>query len=144
MHLLALLIVPVWLAAGQTPPDPPAPADDSIAVTGCVSGSMLIPLDENLSRGGRVSARDRYRLTGRRALIRQLRRGHGGHLVEITGRLTPPPGGDGARVGRIGGTDIRIGVGQNPRDARQLAYDPERRLEVLSWKTLPDRCPPGK
>lgn len=111
---------------------------DTIVVRGCLTGSALEATDlGSREPAGLTSTSLTFRLTGDKALLKQLRDEHDGFLVEVEGRLRSDLPASTAHTRRIGKTRITIGSpGATPgRPAAEAA----RTLPVLEVKAFERR-----
>ena len=111
----------------------------SIVVTGCVSGGVLSGVEAADDTSGRTFA-PRYRLTGPKTIVKEIKRDHAGHADEFTGIIT----GDNASLGvgpsvELGKLSVR--VGGNPNDPPNAARVPETPVfEVSSSRHTEVKC----
>ncbi len=148
--VLALLIAPAVAAAlaAQQPSsssDKPA-ADrkpDEAVVTGCLAGTVLTSTDTGeRDASASVAMGERYRLTGPKDIIKQLKKLNG-QVVEVTGTIkaSSTPGGYQRRVGK---TTIVVGgaTTHDPSRPTNPIDDPTvpPELKVTSFKDLDYRC----
>jgi hypothetical protein len=107
----------------------------TITVTGCVEGGYL-NVHEVDTKG---SYTERYRLAGAKQLMKELVSKQHGHVLEITGRVTDPPGTEHAgRSTKIGQkTTIYTGA----KDIPQVPTgDTTAKLEVTSFTETQEKC----
>lgn len=113
---------------GSEPKSAEPKKGDVLTVKGCITG----PTIEDLS-----SLRT-YRLTGGKALLKELANDHTGHMDELTGTLKSTLVQASARSKQVGRTRISIGVAES-----RSAPDRGESLPVLSVKSfqhLPGVC----
>jgi hypothetical protein len=127
------------LTAGSTqqPSDPQLPANDMVAVRGCVVAGGFT----TASRAGVTTERATYRLTGPKALVKQLRKEHEGHFEEVTGRMRGDTAGQTVHKKKVGKVTVIAGAGRGVSDSgTEETFDPPS-IEVASFTHLDDRCP---
>jgi hypothetical protein len=130
--------VPHAASGTQLPEPSPQPTSDLVVARGCVVGGAFT----TVSPSGVTTAHRTYRLTGPRALLKQLRKDHEGHLEEITGRIQ----GDFAapnvvRRKQVGKVGIVVGAGHGGSGADSSRISDTPSIEVASSRHLDDRCP---
>ena len=118
---------------------PPSKKGDAIAVYGCLRGSSLEATDlggasEDVSplTGGMT-----FRLTGDKALLKELKEKHEKKLVEIRGVLKSnldQSTGPEAKLGRV-----RIGIGSPPTGSASAADEAKRAVPVVEVKSYDGR-----
>jgi hypothetical protein len=111
----------------------------SIVVTGCVSGGVLSEVSAVDDKSGRTFAM-RYRLAGAKALVKEIKRDHAGHVDQFTGVIT----GDNGSLG-VGPTvemgKLSVRVGGNPNDPPNAARVPETPVfQVSSFQHTDVKC----
>ena len=127
------------LAAGATqqPSDPKVPGGEMVAVRGCVVAGGFT----TASRAGVTTERATYRLTGPKALVKQLRKEHEGHFEEVTGRMSGDSAGQTVRKKKVGKVNVIVGAGRGASESgTEETFDPPS-IEVASFRHLDDRCP---
>jgi len=134
---LAVLLSVSGAAAQQNKPAPSTPSKkgDPIAIYGCLRGSSLEATDlggasEDVSP---VTGGMTFRLTGDKAVLKELKEKHEKKLVEIKGVLKSnldQSTGPGAKVGRV-----RIGIGSPPTGAGSVADEAKRVIPVVEVKS---------
>jgi hypothetical protein len=126
---LSVAIFSGSIRQGDAVPKPQEPRKgDFLAVTGCINGPTVEERDTGRS----------YRLTGDKALVKEISKVHVGHIDEVSGILKSIPtssAGGGKQVGR---TRIRIGVVES-RSAPDRA-EPMPVLSVKSFRHLDGVC----
>lgn len=144
--LAALIIAAPIAVARQDPPgDEKLPKKgDTVVVTGCLEGAVLESKETvSVDESGATQAFLSYRLTGKKELLKQLRDGHNGRVVEVTGVLKStiqPPGQlRGKQVGKNTRIVVGIGSGQQPLTP-EMPMLPV--LDVRSWTGLASFCRP--
>ena len=130
---VVLASLPVFAAAQE--PKNSDKHNKTIIVTGCVEGGYL-RVHESDRMG---SYTERYRLHGPKQLMKELQRDHNDHVLEITGRVTDPPGSEHAgQVTKIGKkTTIYTGAKAIP-DSPTANEMPS--LEVKSYTEQQGTC----
>jgi hypothetical protein len=134
----------IGAAQQEKPPSKPPSKGDAVVVRGCLSGSALASTETRIVDGAdprreRASAVT-FRLTGDSSVLKQMRKDHDGHLVEVTGILKSDlPTDDGRHVKTIGKTRIVVGV-RSPQTTQP--HDPPYRpvLQVKSYEGLATIC----
>ena len=141
------LAVALTLGAAVQQESPPAKVPqkgDSIIVKGCLKGSSLESTETGiLSSDARMMTALVYRLTGDKALLKQMRQEHDGRVVEVSGILKSslPPANE-ERGKTIGNTRVRIGVGA-PNVGSPVYSEANRSIPVLqvkSYEGVPVKC----
>lgn len=140
--LLALALA--GLVQQERPPAKIPQKGDAIIVKGCLKGSSLESTETGiLNADATMMTALVYRLTGDKAMLKQMRRQHEGEVVEVTGILksTLPPANE-VRGKTIGKTRITVGVGSShigsPATAEANRSIPV--LEVKSYEGASVKC----
>jgi hypothetical protein len=128
LALPALAVAPVRAA------DPPR-----VVVTACVSGSVLTAVSSAGEGTGRVFA-PRYRLSGRKSLVKDIKSAHAGHVDEFTGTITGDEGAASGRSVDLGKLSVRVG-GAGPGSQPNAPRVPETPVfEVTSFQHTDATC----
>ena len=140
----ATLTVALAALSGTAIAASPTRADGAKApsriVTASVSGGVLSGMEASDDASGRVFA-PKYRLTGPKAIVREIKRDHAGHEDEFTGSIT----GDNSSLGvgptvDLGKLSVRVG-GAGPYDQPNAARVPETPVfEVTSFRHTDAKC----
>jgi hypothetical protein len=136
MHSLRMmpLIVSVALSAsplvqgGGEPKGTEPRKGDALVVLGCVTGPTIEETDTLRT----------YRLTGDKAVVKELAKAHVGHLDEVSGTLKSTLVASSARTKQVGKTRISIGAVES-RSAPERG-DSLPVLSVKSFRHLPGVC----
>jgi hypothetical protein len=111
-----------------------------VTVTACVDGGVL----SGMSAAAQTQRRDfasRYRLSGPKALVKEIKRDHDGHVDEFTGTISGDldATGTGPTVD-LGKLSVRMG-GVGPNDQPNAARVPETPVfQVASFKHTDAKC----
>jgi hypothetical protein len=129
-------VVPHAATSAQLPKPSQEPTSDMVVARGCVLGGAFT----TVSPSGVTQNRRTYRLTGPRAIIKQLRKDHEGHLEEITGRMQGDfDGPNVVRRKKVGKVAVVVGAGRGGSDTESRVSDTPT-MDVASTKHLDDRC----
>lgn len=140
----ALIALTAVLGAQEAPPDRPPQKGDKVVVRGCVSGPVLeaTQIARADSTRAPLPTLVRFRLTGDKKLLKEMREAENGRVVEITGVLKSElPQGD-SRPGRqVGKTRIVVGVGTPSAGTMERQAPPSfPALQVKSYEPLVASC----
>jgi hypothetical protein len=132
LFFCCVVMAPVLLgSAGQSGEgDRPTRKGDALTVTGCLSGTSLAATETSapdaaiLLAGGLT-----FRLTGDKALLRQLRARHDRRIVEVSGTLKSDLPRHDAQARTFGG--MRIGIGAPSPGVGRPEAESRRALPVL-------------
>jgi hypothetical protein len=130
-------------AAGQEQATPKPPQKgDTVIVRGCLRGSALEATEtERPDDTAAIPTDVTYRLTGKKDLLKQMRKEHDRKLVEVTGILKSTLAVGDARGKQIGKSRIYIGVGApQPGSPAAEANRSIPVLEVQSYEGRPVAC----
>src|SRR3954464_11750052 len=104
MHSAWMIPAVLSLALAQSGTDPKAGAEpkkgDALVVTGCIAGQTIEETDTLRT----------YRLTGDKAVVKELTKEHAGHLDEVSGTLKSTLVGTSPTGTQVGRTRITIGA----------------------------------
>jgi hypothetical protein len=104
---------------------------DALVVTGCIAGQTIEETDTLRT----------YRLTGDKAVVKELTKEHAGHLDEVSGTLKSTLTGTSATGTQAGRTRITIGVVETRSDPQRPDRGPSLPvLAVKSFRHLPGAC----
>lgn len=142
MKRILVLTLLVTCSGSMTAQEREVPKDSArISIPGCARGRTFIvsATSEQEERRGDVAPGQRFRLSGRKEALREIKK-HEGEMVEITGLVRRA---DLAGPGGVSLGGIRLGGG--PRDP--IYADPKRDpgfnqavIDVESWRPLPGAC----
>lgn len=143
MPLVAMVLLLMATASVADAQERSVPSDSTrISVSGCARGNLFVVRwrDDHEPVAGEISEGRRFRLTGRKEVLNEVKKREGS-MVVLTGlvrknAVSPPQGIS------VGG--VRIGIG----DPRQPIADPARSPEmyqpifdVEAYQLLPQGCP---
>lgn len=111
-----------------------------VTVTACVDGGLLSGMSAAAETAGRTFG-PRYRLSGPKALVKEIKRDHAGHVDEFTGSISGDLDGTGTGpTVDLGKLSVRVG-GVGPNDQPNAARVPETPVfQVASFKHTDARC----
>lgn len=119
----------------------PPKSGDTIVVKGCLRGAMLEATEVGVpDKGDPLPSGHTFQLKGKKDLLKKLRDGHDGHLVEITGVLKSELMDGSERGARIGRTRIVVGVESSMRGGAPVPAEPLPVLEAKSFEGFPTSC----
>jgi len=132
----AVSIGAVPAALGEAGPSTPP----QLTVTACVDGGLLSGMSAASEAPGRTFG-PRYRLSGPKALVKEIKRDHAGHIDEFTGSISGDLDGTGAGpTVDLGKLSVRMG-GVGPNDQPNAARVPETPVfQVASFRHTEARC----
>jgi hypothetical protein len=108
---------------------------DTISVRGCLTGTALEATDlANLDTTGALASGLTFRLTGDKALVKQLRDKHDGKVVDVEGVLKSDLVQDGVTSRKVG--KMRITIGSPAATPGRPAAEAQRSLPVLELKSF--------
>jgi len=112
---------------------------DTIVVRGCIGAGVLTPYDDADDPRGGPPLAPQYRLSGPKALLKELKRSHNGHFEEVTGRIRgqQAPAGTSHR-GTVGKLGIVVGAPAGQTANHGVPEMPA--FEVRSHRHLADGC----
>jgi len=138
MHTTLILTLAMTVAAAaqqEKPASKPVQKGDTIAVKGCLAGGALEATEsEALDSAGWLAGGLTFRLTGDKALLKQLREKHDRKLVAVKGVLKsdrPQEAGQSRNVGRT-----RITIGGEVPNPNSPDVQSRRALPVLEVKSF--------
>lgn len=116
-------------------PDRQIRKGDNLSVKGCLSGTSLAATETSAPDTTALLAEGlTFRLTGDKALLKQLREKHDRRLVEVRGILKSNLPQAGSQSRSLGG--MRIGIGAAPPSAGRPEAEARRALPVLEVKAF--------
>jgi hypothetical protein len=141
--MLGVVVLFAALAGPAVAQERSVPSDSTrVTLSGCARRSVFVVRwqDDHEPVTGEIAEGRRFRLTGRREVLDEVRK-RDGSLVELTGlvrknAVSPPQGIS------IGG--VRIGVGPPQQPMSDPARNPEMYqpvFDVESYRLLPGECP---
>jgi len=133
--LFCALTIATGRAQEEKPASKPVQKGDSLSVKGCLDGGALEATEAPaLEATGALASGLTFRLTGDKALLKQLRETHNGKLVSVKGVLKsdlPQQEGQSRSVGRM-----RITIGGASPSPHSPQAEARRSLPVLEVKSF--------
>jgi hypothetical protein len=120
----AALSIGPFIQSGVEPKAVEPRKGDAVIVTGCITGPTIEETDTLRT----------YRLTGEKAIVKELAKAHNGHIDEVSGILKSTLIAPATRSKQIGKTRITIGAVESRSTSDHRAPMPE--LPVLSVKSF--------
>lgn len=135
----ALVLAVVAVASGAAQKEPQAPRDpkkgDNVVVKGCLTGQSLAATDLGTGgQSGALASGVTFRLTGDKQLLKQLRDGHDGKVVEVAGVLKSDLPKESVATRKVGGMRITIGTPAATPGSHEA--ESRRSLPVLDVKSF--------
>lgn len=130
-----VLAILVLLGPSRVPASADAPR---FVITACVQGGVLTGAAPAASDTSARGFAPRYRLAGKKALVKQIKKDHANHIDEFTGGITGDGlDGSGTSV-KLGKLSVRMGA---PAGSPNAPYVPETPVfEVVSFRHLEGKC----
>lgn len=130
----ALACAPVAIATRTLAADTP----EVVVITACVQGGVLADASASASDTSGRGFAPRYRLAGKKALVKEIKKDHADHIDEFTGTITGDGLNESGTSMKLGKLGVRVGAAPGSPNAPYVPETPV--FQVTSFRHLEGKC----